>query len=75
MSLEEAYALFFLKVHKSELGNKAYQLTKIVIWFEMSDDFIKYCISSIFKHLLNGDDTIKDELLLMITTTLCIILF
>ena len=40
----EVYAYSFFKVHKSELGNKAYQLTKIVLDSEMSDDFIKYCI-------------------------------
>ena len=38
----EVYAYSFFKVHKSELGNKAYQLTKIVLDSEMSDDFIKY---------------------------------
>ena len=59
----EVYAYSFFKVHKSELGNKAYQLTKIVLDSEMSDDFIKYCISSILKHLLNGDDTIKDRVI------------
>jgi hypothetical protein len=59
----EVYAYSFFKVHKSELGNNAYQLTKIVLDSEMSDDFIKYCISSILKNLLNGDDTIKDRVI------------
>lgn len=60
----EVYAYFFFKVNKSELGIKAYQLTKIILDSEMSDDFIKYCISSILKNLLNGDDTIKDRVII-----------
>jgi|GEM_PF-3428832 len=59
----EVYAYFFFKVQKSESGNKAYQLTKIILDSEMSDDFIKYCISSILKNLLNGDDNIKDRVI------------
>lgn len=59
----EVYAYFFFNVQKSESENKAYQLTKIILDSEMSDDFIKYCISSILKNLLNSDNTIKNRVI------------
>ena len=60
---EEVYAYFFFKVQLLKLGIKAYKLEKIILDSGMSDNFIIHCISSILINLLNGDDTIKDRVI------------
>ena len=59
----EVFAYFFFKIRIAELGVKAYKLEKAILDSKMSDDFIQYSISSILHNLVNGNDIIKDRVI------------
>ena len=59
----EVFAYFCFKIRISELGVKAYKLEKAILDSKMSEEFIQYSISSILYNLVNGNDIIKDRVI------------